>query len=232
MKTLMEDSFELYAFDFVLDKDLDVHLHTAWSDTAPSGEFRAFMNEDHYFLLQRKHEVYYSMILLLDDLWKKQASGDTVWPLKTSTFELVYAQGVGEDNKHNYQYQYMGYQRKSPVACRHRRKNDDIYMKGGKYEKKQLLEKLDQQKNQIVASQYDHKIISTDNRENTLMNDIEITSSMKIDKIISTVNNDGKLARLSNNEEIMPAMNKNETISIKMTNKLESTRYKKIYDDK
>jgi hypothetical protein len=109
----VEDAYEVYAMDFVLDETLAVSLHVAWTDTTEDGEFEALLLEDYYFLLEKKHTVYYGMIKLLMGIWDKQEKGENILPLKdTGMWELVVAQ--------DWKYRYDGYSpqgRRRPI-CR------------------------------------------------------------------------------------------------------------------
>lgn len=99
------DGYELYAFDFVIDRTLDVFLFDAFTDTFESGGNRQLLHEDYYFLLQKGHELEYGMALTLEEIWEKQSRGENILPLKsTGEFELVYAGDV-------WKYEYKGYKR-------------------------------------------------------------------------------------------------------------------------
>lgn len=98
----MEDAYELYAFDFVIDRNLDVWLHTALTDTSDMGVFQPFMREDYYFLLEKKHDVYYAMLKTLTEVWDKQEEGQNILPLTSiGSWELAVV--------NDWQYRYQGY---------------------------------------------------------------------------------------------------------------------------
>lgn len=99
--TAVEDAYEIYALDFVIDQNLDVWLHNALTDTR-ANKFNPFMTEDYYFLLQKKHEVYYGALKTLSGIWDKQEKGQNILPLAdTGSWELVVA--------NDWKYQYDGY---------------------------------------------------------------------------------------------------------------------------
>jgi len=88
-----EDAFELMAMDIIVDTDLDVHVQAVHTDTTYHDENYPMMLEDYYFLMEKNHELYYSMIMILDEVWdKQQQKGKSILPLqKTGKFQLVVA---------------------------------------------------------------------------------------------------------------------------------------------
>lgn len=102
---MMEDSFEFYGADFILDKDLNVWLIEAQDDTG--------MDEDHYFRLDMHHQIYYGMASTLEEIWDKQAKGEPIFPLtRTGAWEVIYAD-------QGWKYQYEGYERPTQgKSCR------------------------------------------------------------------------------------------------------------------
>lgn len=93
-----EDAFELYTADYLLDTDLDVWLMKARADNCTSSF------EDHYFMLDMHHRVFYGMAMILDEIWDKQAKGLPILPLhNTGKWEMIYANG--------WMFEYQGYER-------------------------------------------------------------------------------------------------------------------------
>jgi len=98
-----EDAFEFYGADCVLDNDLDIWMIEAQDDTG--------LDEDHYFRLEMHHEIFYGMVLVLSEIWDKQAKGLPILPLEnTGKWEVVYADG--------WRFAYEGYERsESKKSC-------------------------------------------------------------------------------------------------------------------
>lgn len=87
-----EDAFELFSADFTIDTDLNVHLSHMYSDTDHGYKHAPFFGEDYYFLVQKNHELWYSMMLTLEEIWYKQEHQLPMVPLqKTGKFQLIVA---------------------------------------------------------------------------------------------------------------------------------------------
>jgi hypothetical protein len=107
-----EDGYEVYAFDFTLDRNLDAWFLGTHADGSAPGDYRPFMQEDYYFFLEKNHELFYGMALTLQEVWNKQLHEKPILPLQsTGKFQLIYA---GDEWK----YEYEGYKRpKRSKAC-------------------------------------------------------------------------------------------------------------------
>jgi len=95
-----EDGFELFCTDFVLQSDGNVVLwHSPYSDTIQYAAYSMSL-EDHYWLLQKHHEVFYSTMTILTEIWNKQLSqqnNDDInfLPMEhTGLYQLLYAKNV------------------------------------------------------------------------------------------------------------------------------------------
>lgn len=96
----MEDAFELMAMDIMVDTDLDVHVQAIHTDSTYHDENYPMALEDYYFLTEKNHELYYSMIMILDEIWDKQQKGKSILPLqKTGKFQLVVAGNAWNFNR-------------------------------------------------------------------------------------------------------------------------------------
>mmetsp|Transcript_4331 Transcript_4331/g.4783 ORF Transcript_4331/g.4783 Transcript_4331/m.4783 type:complete len:241 (+) Transcript_4331:1054-1776(+) len=89
----IDDAFELMAMEFMIDNEMDVHFMSVPTDTTYDDKHYSLINEDYYFLLQKNHELYYSMIMTLEEIWNKQKVETTaIVPLfQTGKFELIVA---------------------------------------------------------------------------------------------------------------------------------------------
>lgn len=113
-----EDGYEVFAADFIIDKDLDVYLTNVLSDSSPhAGEHNAFMLEDTYFLLAKNHELWYGMGLTLQEVWAKQARSQSILPLETTgKWDLIVASNLAADSSNkskelDWMFTYEGYKR-------------------------------------------------------------------------------------------------------------------------
>ena len=96
-----EDAFELYTADYFLDTDLDVWLTKAQADNC-TGTTSSL--ENHYFMLDMHHQVFYGMAMILDEIWNKQAKGLAILPLHNmGKWEMIYANA--------WMFEYEGYER-------------------------------------------------------------------------------------------------------------------------
>jgi len=118
-KDFVEDGFELMSADFTIDRDLDVHLMATYSDTDPAGFYAPFLLEDYYFLVQNNHELWYSMMLTMEEVWDKQERQlNSVLPLLTTgKFQLIVA---GADWK--FQYKLGEKDSKSPSSKKEKKR--------------------------------------------------------------------------------------------------------------
>jgi hypothetical protein len=115
-----EDGYEVFAADFIIDKDLDVYLTDVFSDSSPhAGEHNAFLLEDNYFLLTKNHELWYGMGLTLQEVWAKQARSQSILPLETTgKWDLIVASNVAAASSTkskglDWMFAYEGYKRDS-----------------------------------------------------------------------------------------------------------------------
>lgn len=89
-----EDGFEMFATDFVISEDtnqVQLYLPSPYSDTLNGSPYSYFM-EDYYFLVQKNHELFYSALLILEELWGKQQQNHEQFVLqKTGQYQMIYA---------------------------------------------------------------------------------------------------------------------------------------------
>jgi len=101
-----EDGFELFCTDFILtdDDDYTVSLwNSPYSDTM-HGVAYSMSLEDYYWLLEKNHDLFYSTMTIITELWKKQLlltssynKGTVVSYLpfeNTGTYQLIYVKNT------------------------------------------------------------------------------------------------------------------------------------------
>eukprot|EP00548_Thalassiothrix_antarctica_P013122 CAMPEP_0194169778 /NCGR_PEP_ID=MMETSP0154-20130528/4440_1 /TAXON_ID=1049557 /ORGANISM="Thalassiothrix antarctica, Strain L6-D1" /LENGTH=398 /DNA_ID=CAMNT_0038881321 /DNA_START=688 /DNA_END=1884 /DNA_ORIENTATION=- len=100
-----EDGFELFCTDFVLTENLDVMLwHSPYSDTF-SGAAYSMGLEDYYWLMEKNHELFYSTMTIITEVWNKQllrredntADATNFLPMEnTGMYQMIYVKNVKE----------------------------------------------------------------------------------------------------------------------------------------
>eukprot|EP00547_Thalassionema_nitzschioides_P004964 CAMPEP_0194202556 /NCGR_PEP_ID=MMETSP0156-20130528/2545_1 /TAXON_ID=33649 /ORGANISM="Thalassionema nitzschioides, Strain L26-B" /LENGTH=512 /DNA_ID=CAMNT_0038928075 /DNA_START=203 /DNA_END=1741 /DNA_ORIENTATION=+ len=100
-----EDGFELFATDFVISQDtyqVELYLPSPYSDTLTGNPY-SFTMEDYYFLVQKNHELFYSTMLILTELWDKQMQRqDQLVLQQTGQYQMIYA--ATESFKYKFEY--------------------------------------------------------------------------------------------------------------------------------
>jgi hypothetical protein len=98
-----ENGLAFYGADFAVDKDLDV-----WLIEPQKG---CGLDEDYHFRVEMHDQLFSGMVGMMEDVWKKQETGEPLLPFKNSgQWEIIYADG--------WQYMYEGYERsKNKKQC-------------------------------------------------------------------------------------------------------------------
>jgi len=100
-----EDGFELFCTDFVLTENLDVMLwHSPYSDTFNGAAYSMGL-EDYYWLMEKNHELFYSTMTIITEVWNKQllrredntADATNFLPMEnTGMYQMIYVKNVKE----------------------------------------------------------------------------------------------------------------------------------------
>jgi hypothetical protein len=150
-----EDGYEVFAADFVVDNDLNVWLQRVYTDYT---NHASDIQEDYYFLYEKVHDLWYGMILTLQEIWSKQARGMNILPLATTgKWELLVA-------GNSWMYSYNGRQESStPKSCEaHRNRESFEKIAILKVNKDEGVEGIENSEEVVEIEDEFHRILNDD----------------------------------------------------------------------